>query len=113
MGCAASLLRVTSFTQPSQASYCAPLCQHPQRSLGETAEECRGLVQCSEGQNHSEVFKIVLIRGEGQSQVFGAVQLTVPSLPAMQREREGMGEMGREHEDKKRCAGTNRVPLCF
>lgn len=42
----------------------------------------------SKGENNSEVFKIVVMRREGLSQVFGVVQLMVLSLPAMQREKE-------------------------
>lgn len=42
----------------------------------------------SKGENNSEVFKIVVMRREGPSQVFGVVQLMVLSLPAMQREKE-------------------------
>lgn len=43
----------------------------------------------------------MVIRREGLSQVFRDIQLTVLSLPAMQREREGMGERGREREDRR------------
>lgn len=43
----------------------------------------------------------MVIRREGLRQVFGAVQLTIILLTAMQREREGMGEMGRECEDRR------------
>lgn len=66
-----------------------------------------------------EVFKIVVIRREGLSQVFGAVQLTVLSLPAMQRDQEGMGETGSEREDgrdaqEQMTSLMNWVlPLCF
>lgn len=61
----------------------------------------------------------MVIRREGLSQVFRDIQLTVLSLPAMQREREGMGETGREREDRRDAQEqttflTNWVlPLCF
>ena len=61
----------------------------------------------------------MVIRREGPSQVFGAVQLTVLLLPAMQREREGLGETGREHEGRRDAQEQTTflmnwvLPLCF
>lgn len=65
-----------------------------------------------------EVLKIVVIRRGGLSQVSGAVQLTVMSLIAMQREREGMGEAGRECNDRRDVQEQTTfmnwvLPLCF
>lgn len=55
----------------------------------------------SKGENNSELSKVVVMRREGLSQVFGVVQLMVPSLPALPREKEGVGEMGRGCEDSR------------
>lgn len=73
----------------------------------------------SKGENNWELFKIGVMRREGLSQVFGVVKLMALSLPAMQREKEEVGEMGWEHGDsrdvqEKTAFSVNWViPLCF
>lgn len=67
-----------------------------------------------------KVRSILKKRREGLSQVFRAVQLMLLSLPAVQREKEGMGEMSPWGErGQKRCTRENNflrelvLPLCF
>lgn len=105
-----------NLTVPFTAHHCG---KTPPKTLREDSYRWVEGLRRSKGGNNWEVFEIVVMRGERLSQVFGVEQLMVLSLPAMQREKEGLGEMAWETGDsrdvqEKTTFWVNWVlPLCF